>query len=183
MRQALQLPSNAVRPPRVAIDAVAALRDRRRDRSPPDAPPWVTPRYRNETRTFAPAVLAVQLDEPSTSSEPSTSMDRVEEPRFLPWSFSSTPPRMSPRQRRPAPLWLDEEDELLRQATGACTIRCCDVCDSVYAGAVCRCAQLAMTHPIAKILARHCASIVPVLTNEDRSPKRSRIIRYDDLEV
>ena len=156
-----------------------------------EAPPWITPRCCSDRPTALCAPTAVTVDddddddyEPLLRSTTTTATQATGD-SILPWQQFFTPPRVSPRER-PNALRLDEADELHDEPPPrfrGC-VKCCDVCESVYSGAVCQCASLALTHPIAKILARHRASIMLARPEEERSPtKRSRLARYDDLEV
>lgn len=122
----------------------------------------------------------------------------------LPWEQPSSPPNLSPRERFDA-LSLDDDDASAESQPSApaperptMTVRCCDVCEAIYAGAVCRCMQLSLTHPVARILARHRASIEVVgqhpasVDEHDQQPPRKKLstgrpsrppwTRYDDLE-
>ena len=125
-------------------------------------------------------------ERPGASEEPQQqcptvvcSADLSDEPQ-LPWQQLSPPPRLSPRER-PNALKLDDEprEEEEQPEQPKAPAKCCDVCFCLYSGAICRCAQLTLTHPITKILARACISIVEQpLSLIDASPRRC-LWRYD----
>ena len=69
---------------------------------------------------------------------------------------SSTPPTLLSPVRRPAGFagLIDETCDASSLSAPVSPARCCDVCGCLYSAPVCRCAELAMAHPITKILAR-----------------------------
>ena len=79
---------------------------------------------------------------------------------FPPWlSQRPPPPQLSPRSpvaALPDIDWLEPEtnDELQGKFHPSSPAAVCNVCESIYRGAVCKCAQLWCSHPIAKILSR-----------------------------
>ena len=71
----------------------------------------------------------------------------------LPWLPSPVhSPVRSAEPPMKEPESLDGLEEVPPQQTSPAA--CCNVCGSLYRGAVCRCSQLAMEHPIARILSR-----------------------------
>ena len=75
-----------------------------------------------------------------------------------PWlSHRPHPPQLSPRSPEIID-WLDEQPEAAEEQRRKCQpsspAAVCNVCEEIYRGAVCKCAQLWVAHPIAKILSR-----------------------------
>ena len=104
-----------------------------------------------------------------------------------PWmEQASPPPRLSPRNsdvQFPDGIAyiVDTEDSGLVEGTLP-PAKLCETCDSLYRGAVCRCAMMWHSHPIAKILSRmrpssqlvvpqpvSCAAMPPRATREDQA--------------
>ena len=155
-----------------------------RDSSPP-ALPWATSRChivhpRHPVTAAAPSgsLFDEEEEEDAPPAEHSSRPTRlrtedVDDEEHLPWQQLSSPPRLSPREKGTIVLDDEEASPPPPPTVPRKPVRCCDVCEAVYSGAVCRCLQLALTHPVAKILARHRASI-ELAHPPDRSPKRCR---------
>ena len=104
-----------------------------------------------------------------------------------PWELERHRPEALQLNRTASPVpdgaLLDEdseeaaEDHTLQKASPA---RVCEVCGGLFSGAICRCSQLAMAHPIAKILARTRATGPLSYPAIDRGPGERR--RRDDAD-
>ena len=118
-----------------------------------ESPPWL----QDAAASPAPRPPAIDVEEPLSSPEPSPDAARGRKfsAAVLPWlqlgpAATSRPAALDVEELLSSP----EPSPDTARGHNFSPARSCDVCGGLYAGPVCRCAQLAMAHPITKILAR-----------------------------
>ena len=117
-----------------------------------DELPWLTERSNDSARaTEREPLFSEPMEAPRATGHHGNNEGTPELP---PWLSPDTETQV--RSRR-----ADAEQQQLAldpcELTTSCPpspAKCCAVCGDLYSGAVCRCAQLAMQHPISKTLAR-----------------------------